>query len=84
MVKSYNKYTHVRETRGRKGFTINASALFQCPPMASDIWSISGLIIVAGLLLFFYHDNGDVVEIANNWEKIISLPKRISKRIAIG
>jgi len=54
------------------------------PPMASDIWNISGLVVVAGLLLLFYHDNGDVVEIANNWQNIISLPKKISKRIAIG
>jgi len=54
------------------------------PPMASDIWSASGLIVVAGLLLLLYHDNGDVVEVANNWQKHISLPKKISKRIAIG
>lgn len=52
--------------------------------MASDIWSIGGLLIVAGLLLLCYYDNGDVVEVASKWQEIITKPEKISKRIAIG
>lgn len=47
-------------------------------------WVIFTLVIVVALLLKYGYEGGDVVEVARNWEQLISLPNKPPSRIAIG
>lgn len=50
----------------------------------SDGWVIFALVIAAGLLLQYDHGSGDVVEVSEKWEQLVSLPGKPPSRIAIG